>query len=280
MAGAVNERRNVMRQIQIIAASILVLLASSVARGAVGTPIPLSVPSATVYIGMNGVTPPPPEIGPLPLTVPYSGVAGCDCVYSGNVTVSIVSGALQVRQEGTHQGTCCHFQVQVEAMTVVLDVPQVGQNATPILLSNQPIAVSGSVAAEEVEFRVSKNEFSSDLTSGSILEVGFGLRQGLEIEHCVSCQATTSGVSVLDSSSRLLHMLPGDTVTWDGWTYFIDVPGSGTFDMTYQLGAALPSGSVSAAVPEPIGWILAGVLIGLGIKVLRRPARAVAGAGG
>jgi len=40
---------------------------------------------------------------------------------------------------------------------------------------------------------------------------------------------------------------------------------------TYVFGASLPPQTTTAAIPDYVGWLVGGLLLGLGIKTLRRP---------
>jgi hypothetical protein len=69
--------------------------------------------------------------------------------------------------------------------------------------------------------------------------------------------------------------IAGDSVTLHGaiLLFRIDCNSGGTFSETYTLSASLPPASTMAAVPSGGGWLLIGVLLGLGIRVLHGSAR-------
>jgi len=72
-------------------------------------------------------------------------------------------------------------------------------------------------------------------------------------------------------------MIPGDSAVLETYELFqtmLSSPGgTGIFDETYEISASLPPQPHPAGIPSQVGWLIGGVLIGLGIKVLRRPGR-------
>ncbi len=70
----------------------------------------------------------------------------------------------------------------------------------------------------------------------------------------------------------MISMIPGDAVEWSAYHYgdYGTVSTGGTFDETYEFSVSLPPEPILAAVPTGIAWLLGGVLLGLGIKVLRQ----------
>jgi hypothetical protein len=90
---------------------------------------------------------------------------------------------------------------------------------------------------------------------------------------------TSDNDEVLIRNSALVIMLPGDSVASRNVNDYFHLQmttaggGGGTNDEAYELSVSVPPQSQAASVPSEAGWLVAGLLIGLGIKVLRGPVR-------
>lgn len=249
-----------MSPLHLVTKAALGLLAANAAWGAPGAPIPLTMPSATVCVNVGNddieVT------DSLPFSVPFNLSDG-GCSSNGTVTVSLVSGKVRVQNQGAVSGSNCSVDIEASYVDLSFDVPSVGDSTTAVLVYQE--RVSSSLSTGIVDFLAWAwlgQGYSSSLTASDV----FFEPNDLDLQY-------------VSSASLLMLMIPSDSVVFPGVgqqppyaSFRYKTDSSGTFDETYELSTRLPPQPLTAAVPTGVGWLLGGVLLGLGIKVLRRPA--------
>ncbi len=247
---------------------VLGVAVASPCDASVGTPVPMDVMDATIVatIAPAGILPTPTEnsvSGPLPLTLSYSLIvtnAGELCLGDGIATAELIGGNLRFHYEGSITGGIdCNISIRVSTTATVIEVPDVGDRST-LLLSTLELLSSAFV-------NIVPSPGSAGLGGPYVSSLLGG--------------AVSGGLSANLSSSQLNHMLPSDTATFNsaGFAAAFErlTTSDGSFDETYELSIALPPQAQIAAVPLQVGWLVAGVLLGLGIKYgpLRGPKQAI-----
>ena len=243
-----------------LAAIAPVLFDATAARAAEGPEVPLSVVGpVAVFAGSAEVS------GSLPLTLDFDGC------FSGTVEVALVDGGIEAQLvNGMVAGASCILDVIVSAPgpSIELTVPDICEATTPVVFSTSLSgSASGGVSPRLASNLRGQNVLTSTRLGGVVTTPDLGAGAGI------------SGNTAIAASrlSRLVHLLPGDTVAFPGLgatgpsvqnpqTWFLyaelksDAPG--TFDQTLRLEAFLPPDAATVGRgpdscrrhPPPRGW--------------------------
>jgi hypothetical protein len=255
-----------------LAALIVGLVVSLTAWGAAKADIPISITTpVTLSVRMSGSAG-SGTMGALPLTVAFDfDSASCSGSISG--TASLVNGRLRLRMSGSVDGGTgpCSASVEVQDYDYSFDVPDLGEATTPVVFSLERTAghLTGPRAASV--YATTGGNFSSNLIGGEVY-----LCEGSA--SCIfSLYVVTEGSR---RSARIVDMIPGDSVV--SGTGFVSnktelqTPSltiGDTFDETAEFYVDLPPDVQQTAIPPQVGWLVGGVLIGLGVKMSRRKVR-------
>jgi hypothetical protein len=259
---------------QLLPTLALLLLAPWPSWAAPGAPVPIDVTSVEVLLDMGNdqfLT-----SGPLPLSIPFPPTFGCSSqsgTASGGFVVSNPSGVLQVDLAGSLSMTGgCQISVIIQrGSPASFAVPDLGLPVTPVFLSLTATEESaGDIVLAFFNGPVTL-VYPSALLPGSTADTGWGLPVCLG--GCPPPPFTARG-------NELHHFIPNDFVAFESPfnSYMrLDFRGegtgtlSGTLSGTYRLEAFLPpTAATVASLPSWGAPLVAGLLLGLSVRVLRK----------
>lgn len=233
--------------------AMLVLLHASASRGAVGDPIPFSGGEAARLRASASGGDFDEIVGALPLTLAFDVETFGPPLYcrsTGSATASLENGVIVFHSQGSIIGgpNCPGVAIDLEDLRVDLFVPDVGDRSTPVLLSQDRVSSTlvdignygiGDVTLDALQSAVTGGDFAGEYT-------GYPL-------------------------SAAIHMLiPNDLVSYRvhlGASYAKGLATQASFDERYEIHASLPPTAQMGAVPLGMRWLLAGLILGLGVRV-------------
>jgi len=238
-------------------ATCICLLAPPPAGGASLDDIAITVPSATILVVGNCDLTSAQTTGALPLVLPYNLTDGGSCTVSGTVSLSNTGGRLRIEVDGTPTLGAA-LQIAVNAPSVEFTVPGVGDALTPAIRSVQQVSSS----LLDVSFFIGSGptlgigQYTSAVTGGEFTLAG-----------------SVGGVPPATALSHVVHMIPGDAIVWSDVVFdanYMGDSGSASFDEVYEMAFTVPSQPAMASISPSVAWLLAGALLGLGVKLARR----------
>jgi hypothetical protein len=254
----------VARRRWVVSVAILALASVDSAYSSTGSQLPINVGPITVLVSGNGIN--VNETGTLPIVIPYS-TTDQYCNHDGVLTVVNSSAGISVEAVGSALGPYCDLYIRLRDAEWNLQIPVTGGNSTEILFSFGRVSRAMTNAVVSEASGGVPGSYSSFITQGEVL-TGIG--------RLVLGDLLVPGV---DRISQIVPMLTGDIAYFEssqllGLSYSMtELEGAGSYSETYVLSASVPEQPQATAIPPQVGWLVGGVLIGLGVKMSRRKVR-------